>query len=128
MLKRLQPLLQQLFAEAVPHKHTFAQAQCVALRMQRFDIQCGMGAGHGKTDCVGAGVDCGDVNRLCHLFAYRQRCASAAEGAYFEARIPNCSPMLCRSCLFTVERLFSPSNSMKLLRLAMASSSRLIIV
>src|SRR5258707_867453 len=63
----------------------------------------------------------------------RQRIAEqlgirAAEGVYFVARIPNCSPMRCRNCLFTAGTLASPSRSRQLCFLAMTSNSRLIIV
>ena len=39
------------------------------------------------------------MNRLGHFGIYRQRCASAAEGVYFVARIPNRSPMRWRKLL-----------------------------
>ena len=82
----------------------------------------------GEAHGVGARVDGGDMNRLGHFGIYRQRCASAAEGVYLVARIPNCSPMRWRSCLLTAETLASPSSSMKEWRLAITSNSRLIIV
>src|SRR6185369_3163171 len=107
----------------------FAQTQRIALVVQRLDVHGGIGARDRKAHGVGARIDCGEMNRLGHgLGVYRQRCASAAEGAYFVARIPSCSPMRCRNCLFTADTLASPSSSMKPWRLAMTSNSRLIMV
>src|SRR6266481_4141023 len=127
MTKRLDAFLEGFFAETVPHKNAFPQAQRVAFRVQWLDIQGGISARHREAHSVGAGVDGGNMNRLGHFGIYRQRCARAAEGVYLVARIPSCSPMRCRSCLFTVGTLASPSNSIKECRFAITSNSRWII-
>ena len=62
----LDALIQQFFTEAVAHEDAFAQPQRIALRGQGLDVQGGIGAGDGEADCIGAGVDGGDVDRLRH--------------------------------------------------------------
>ena len=120
--------LENFFAEAMADENAFAETERKAFVDERFDIESGEGADDGQADGVGAGVDGGDVDRIGHEFFYRQRCANAEEGVYLEARMPSCSPMRWRNCLLTAETLASPSSSMKALRLAMFSSSRLIMV
>jgi len=128
MAKCFDGFLENFFAEAVANENAFAEAEGKAFVDERFDIESGIGASDGQADGVGAGVDGGDVYRLGHELCYRQRWARAEEGVYLEARMPSCSPMRWRNCLLTAETLASPSSSMKALRLAMFSSSRLIIV
>jgi hypothetical protein len=128
MTKGFDTFLEDFFAKAMADENAFAEAERKTFVDERFDIESRKGADDGQADGVGAGVDGGDVDRLGHDFSYRQRCARAEEGVYFEARMPSCSPMRCRNCLLTAETLASPSSSMKALRLAMFSSSRLIIV
>src|SRR5262249_40875884 len=111
-----------------PYKDTFAQAKRETFRLQGLDVQRGIGAGDGKADGVRTGIDGRDMDRLGHRLAYRQRWGRGAEGLDFVERIPSCSAMRWRSCLFTVETLASPSSSMKLCFLAITSNSRLIIV
>jgi len=120
--------LENFLAEAVADEDAFPKTEGDAFVDKRFDIERGECPGDGQADGIGAGVDGGDVDRLGHELCYRQRCASAEEGVYLEARMPSCSPMRWRNCLLTEETLASPSSSMKALRLAMFSSSRLIIV
>ena len=55
---------QQVFTEAMTKENAFAEAQGIALVDKRFDVEGGIGAGDGEADCVGAGVDGGDVDRL----------------------------------------------------------------
>src|SRR5690348_3814325 len=126
--ERFDALLEKLFAEAMAQKNAFAQPQRIALIDQRLYIERGIGPGHRQAQGIGARVDGGNVNGLGHFRIYRQRCASAAEGVYFVARIPNCSPIRWRNCLLTAETLASPSSSMNEWRLAINSNSFLIIV
>src|ERR1700719_3461725 len=128
MAKGFDGFLENFFAEAVADEDAFAETEGEAFVDEGLDIESGKGAGDGQADGIGAGVNGGDVDRLGHELCYRQRWARAEEGVYLEARIPSCSPMRWRSCLLTAETLASPSSSMKALRLAMFSSSRLIIV
>jgi len=128
MAEGFDAFLENFFAEAMAEEDAFAEAEGKAFVDERLDVESGEGADDGQADGVGAGVDGGDVDRLGHGSGYRQRCANAEEGVYLEARMPSCSPMRWRSCLLTAETLASPSSSMKALRLAMFSSSRLIMV
>src|SRR5260370_34126218 len=64
MTKRLDAFLEGFFAETVPHKNAFPQAQRVAFRVQWLDIQGGISARHREAHSVGAGVDGGNMNRL----------------------------------------------------------------
>ena len=128
MPERLRGFLKNLFAEAVSYENALPQSQRIAFGLQRFDIQRRIRPRYGQAHRVGTGVDGRDMNRFGHFWIYRQRCASAEEGMYLVARIPNCSPMRCRSCLFTAGTLASPSSSRKLCFLAITSNSRLIIV
>src|SRR5947207_3894897 len=66
MPKSLDALLNDFFTEAVAQENTFAEPQRIPLVVQRFDVQGGIGAGHGETHGVGAGVNRGDVNQLRH--------------------------------------------------------------
>ena len=126
--ERFYAFFEKIFAEAVAQKNAFAETKRVSFVDQRLDIERGIGPRDGEAHGIGARVDGGDMNRLGHFGIYRQRCASAAEGVYFVARIPSCSPMRWRSCLLTADTLASPSSSMNEWRLAMTSNSRLIIV
>src|SRR5260370_35199128 len=128
MTEGLRRSLVNCLAEARPHENVFAQLQRVTFPVDRFEIQRRIGARHRQAHRVGTGIDGRDMNRLGHSGVYRQRWASAAEGVYFVARIPNCSPIRWRNCLFTVGTLASPSSSRKLCFFAMTSNSRLIIV
>ncbi len=128
MAEGFHTLFENFLGEAMANKNTFAQAQRIAFGDERFNIEAGIGASDGQADCIGAGVDGGDMNGIWHGRGYRQRWASAEEGVYLVARMPRCSPIRWRSCLLTVETLASPSSSMKALRLAMTSNSRLIMV
>src|SRR5580692_8760699 len=124
----LDALFEELFGEAVPQKNAFSQPQRISLAYERLYIECGICPRDRQAHRIGARVDGGNVNGLRHFGVYRQRCASAAEGVYFVARIPNCSPMRRRSCLLTAETLASPSSSMNAWRLAITSNSLLIMV
>src|SRR5580704_7370458 len=128
MTERIDAFFEELFAEAVPQKNSFAEPQRISLVDQRLYIERRISTRHREAHGIGTRVDRGNVNGLGHFRIYRQRCASAAEGVYFVARIPNCSPIRWRSCLFTAETLASPSSSMNEWRLAITSNSRLIIV
>src|SRR5258708_32846909 len=66
MVKRLDALLENVFAEPVAQEHALAQTQRVAFAVERLDIECGVGSSDGKADCVRASVNRGDVNRLGH--------------------------------------------------------------
>jgi len=126
--ERFYSLFEKIFAEAVAQKHAFAETKRISFVDQGFDVERGVGARDGEAHGIGARVDGGDMNRLGHFGNYRQRCASAAEGVYFVARMPNCSPIRWRSCLLTADTLASPSSSMNEWRLAITSNSRLIMV
>ena len=128
MLERFGGFYKNLFAKAVPQENALAQPQRITLGVQRLDIHCRICPRHAQAHRIRARVNCGDMNWLGHLGIYRQRCASAADGVYFVARIPNPSPILNRSCLFTCGTLASPSSSMKPFFFAITSNSRLIIV
>ena len=128
MAKGFHTLFENFLDETMADKNTFAKAQRIAFSDERFNIEARISAGNRQADCIGAGVDGGDVNGLWHGRGYRQRWASAEEGVYLVARMPRCSPTRWRSCLLTVETLASPSSSIKALRLAMTSNSRLIMV
>src|SRR6267143_458484 len=128
MTSRRRPVACLTRRTRVPLLWASREAEGKAFVDERFDIESGIGASDGQADGVGAGVDGGDVYRLGHELCYRQRWARAEEGVYLEARMPSCSPMRWLNCLLTAETLASPSSSMKALRLAMFSSSRLIMV
>jgi hypothetical protein len=119
---------ENFFTKAMPQENALAETQGIPFVMHRLDIERGIRPRDGQAESIGAGVDGGNVNRLGHFRIYRQRCVSAADGVYFVVRIPSCSAIRWRSCLFTVETLASPSSSMKLCLLAMTSNSRLIMV
>ena len=57
-------LFENLFAETLPHKNAFAEAKRITFVMKRLEIDGGMRTGNGKTDCIGTGVNRGNVNRL----------------------------------------------------------------
>src|SRR3974390_1911685 len=65
--------LQKVFGKAMAYEHTFPQAEGIALADERFDIESGIGAGNGQAYGIGAGIDGGNVDRLRHRCAYRQR-------------------------------------------------------
>src|SRR5260370_16910428 len=67
MTKRLDAFLEGFFAEAVPHKNAFPQAQRVAFRMQRLDIDGGISARHRESHSAGSDLDGGHMNRLAHF-------------------------------------------------------------
>ena len=46
------------------NENTFAETQCIAFVVEGFEVDRGVGADDGKTDCVGTGINRGDVNRL----------------------------------------------------------------
>jgi hypothetical protein len=54
-------------------KNAFTKAKRVALADKRFDVQCRIGARNGQAYGIGAGIDGGNVDRLRHRCAYRQR-------------------------------------------------------
>src|SRR5450432_1913358 len=58
--------LEKFFAEAVAQENAFSQAKRVALVVKSFDVESGIGAGHGEAHGVGAGVDGGDIYRIRH--------------------------------------------------------------
>src|SRR5207253_8580166 len=91
MAERFCGLLENILTEVLSKKNTLTQPQRVALRLQRFDVQSGMGARHRKAHGVRAGVDRRDVDRLRHRQCYRQRGDKAEEGVYFVARTPSCT-------------------------------------
>ena len=66
MAEGLEGFSNQLFTKPVTKKNAFAEAQGVALVMQRFNVQSGIGTGNGETDGVRTGVNGRDMNRLRH--------------------------------------------------------------
>ena len=58
-------------AESV--EDAFAKAQGAAFADKGFDVERGIGASDREADCIGAGIDGGNVDRLRHRCAYRQR-------------------------------------------------------
>ena len=66
MAEGFDTLLENLLGEPMADKNTFAEAQGIAFGDERFNIETGISAGDGQADCIGAGVDGGDVNGLGH--------------------------------------------------------------
>src|SRR4029077_18837713 len=64
MAECLNSLFKNFFAETLTHKNAFAEAQRIAFVVKRFKVNGGMSANDGKTDCIGTGVNRGNVNRL----------------------------------------------------------------
>ncbi len=72
----LYAFFENIFGETVAEKNAFAEAQRIALAVERFDIEGGIGAGDGKAHCVGAGIDRRDVNWLRHASEFNARGAA----------------------------------------------------
>src|SRR5260370_30904635 len=67
MTKRLDAFLEGFFAETVPHKNAFPQAQRVAFRVQWLDMHGGISPRHREAHSGGAGLAGGNINRLRHF-------------------------------------------------------------
>src|SRR5262249_23496101 len=66
MAEGLHSTLEDLLAETVPQENAFAQAERIALVVERLNIESGIGPSDAETHGVGACVDRGDVNGICH--------------------------------------------------------------
>lgn len=64
MFERFDAFFEDVLAETVANENTFAEAERVAFVVKRFEVDGGVGADDRKTDCVGTGVNRGDVNRF----------------------------------------------------------------